>query len=119
MMIMVLLIPLTMIIFGKIFINKPPKKINYIYGYRTTMSMKNKETWEFAHHYIGKIWWTFGRILLIVSILALVYVFNRDADTIGILGGIVVGVQLLFLCLSFVPVEKALKKNFDIDGIRR
>lgn len=48
--------PLLMIIFGAIFRKAAPKKINSLYGYRTTMSMKNRDTWEFAHHYFGRIW---------------------------------------------------------------
>ena len=48
MLIMNLLIPFTMIGFGRHFMRKAPQKINGIYGYRTTMSMKNRETWEFA-----------------------------------------------------------------------
>ena len=34
----------------------PPKEINGIIGYRTTMSRKNMDTWKFAHDYCGKLW---------------------------------------------------------------
>lgn len=44
MTIMNLLIPLTMILFGIYFIKKSPKEINTTFGYRTSMSMKNKDT---------------------------------------------------------------------------
>ena len=54
MLLMDLLIPLTMVVFGKMFMTKSPKNINAVFGYRTTMSMKNKDTWEFAHKYCGK-----------------------------------------------------------------
>lgn len=43
------LIPVTMIIFGILWKSHPPKSINWAYGYRTSMSMKNNETWKFAH----------------------------------------------------------------------
>ena len=29
--------------------------VNFVFGYRTSMSMKNKDTWEFAHKYCGKV----------------------------------------------------------------
>ena len=64
MLIMDLLIPFTMIGFGYIFLKKAPKNINTLFGYRTTMSMKNKDTWEFAHKYCGKLWYVWGMILL-------------------------------------------------------
>ena len=49
MVMMDLMIPLIMIVFGKVFLKNPPKEINLIYGYRTGRSMKNKDTWNFAH----------------------------------------------------------------------
>ena len=48
MLIMDLLVPVTLIGFGKYFKTKAPKEINAVFGYRTSMSMKNRDTWEFA-----------------------------------------------------------------------
>ena len=55
MLIMVLLIPITMIVIGRLFLNNAPKDINYVFGYRTKRSMMNLETWKFAHEYIGNL----------------------------------------------------------------
>ena len=41
MLIMNLLIPVTMIGFGRLFMYKAPGAINVVYGYRTSISMKN------------------------------------------------------------------------------
>lgn len=60
MLAMNLLLPAIMIISGGYFMKKAPKEINYIFGYRTNMSMKNKDTWEFAHKYMGKLWFRLG-----------------------------------------------------------
>ena len=60
MVIMDLLVPLTMIGFGRYFLKQAPGTINWVFGYRTEMSMKNKDTWEFAHKYIGKLWYIKG-----------------------------------------------------------
>ena len=57
MLLMNLLNTFTLIGFGKHFMRKAPKEINEVFGYRTPMSMKNKDTWEFAHKYCGKIWY--------------------------------------------------------------
>ena len=48
MLIMNLLTPAVMIVFGIIFKKRAPKEINWIYGYRTQMSMKNEDTWQVA-----------------------------------------------------------------------
>ena len=62
-----IMIPLVMIIFGRVFIKSPPKNINDMYGYRTTMSMKNTDTWNFAHKYCGRLWFKTGMIILPIS----------------------------------------------------
>lgn len=114
-----LLIPVTMIGFGKLFLNKAPKEINSIFGYRTTMSMKNKDTWEFAHKYCGRIWFVCGWIVLLLSIIAMLFVLGKDNDTVGMIGGIVCGLQLIPVLGSIYPTEKALKKTFDKEGNRK
>lgn len=53
---MTLVLSATMIGFGRLFQKNPPQEINSLYGYRTARSMKNRETWDFAHHYIGRLW---------------------------------------------------------------
>ena len=119
MLLMDLLIPLTMVVFGKMFITKSPENINAVFGYRTTMSMKNKDTWEFAHKYCGKLWLKCGLALLPLSVVPLIFVFNKGTDIIGTVGGIVCAVQLIPLIGSIFPTEAALKKTFDRNGIRR
>lgn len=110
-----LFIPVLMIIFGKIFSDYPPKTINGTYGYRTSMSKKNQDTWNFAHEYCGKLWWKIGWIMLLIYIL-IQLLFNSNASYI--LTFILI-VQSIVLLGSILPVEKALKKNFDKDGNRR
>ncbi len=119
MLLMDLLIPLTMIALGKLFITKSPRNINPIFGYRTTMSMKNKDTWEFAHKYCGRLWLKCGLVLLPLSVIPLIFVFDKGTDIIGTVGDIVCIVQLVPLIGAIFPTEAALKKTFDKNGIRR
>ncbi|GAA0765352.1 hypothetical protein GCM10008908_01770 [Clostridium subterminale] len=119
MMVMDLLIPFTMVGFGKYFIKNAPKEINEVFGYRTSMSMKNKETWEFAHHYCGKLWLTIGFFMLIPSVIAMLFVIGKDESVVGTFGGIICGIQLIFLVGSIFPTERALKSNFDEHGNRK
>ena len=119
MLVMDLLIPLTMIGFGKLFMKNPPKEINALFGYRTTMSMKNSDTWEYAHKYCGKLWYRLGFLLLPFSAIPLLFVIGKAIDTIGIIGGAICFVQLIPLMGSIIPTEIALKRTFDKNGIRR
>ena len=119
MLLMDLLIPLTMIGFGRLFLTKAPKNVNAVFGYRTTMSMKNKDTWEFAHKFCGKLWFRCGLTLLPISVISLIFVLNKSIDVIGTVGGVVCAIQLIPLVGSIFPTEIALKKTFDQNGFRR
>lgn len=119
MLIMDLLIPFTMIGFGKYFLKTAPKEINAVFGYRTTMSMKNKDTWLFAHKYCGKIWYKVGLIMLPISFVIMLFVIGRTKDIIGMVGGIVCFVQMIPLVGTIIPTERALKMNFDENGNRK
>ena len=111
-----LLIPLTMIGFGRYFMKTAPKKINGSFGYRTGMSMKNRDTWEFAHKCCGRIWFVCGLVMLPLSAAAMLFALGKETDVVGTLGGIVCFVQMIPLTASIFAVEGALKKNFDRDG---
>ena len=114
-----LLVPAIMLYFGWRFQKKPPEKINQIYGYRTARSMKNQETWRFAHETCGRLWVRLGAVLLLLSLAAAAMTFGRGVETAGIVSAVVVVVQVVVVIGSIVPVERALKRNFDDQGRKR
>ena len=119
MLIMGLFMPLIMFGFGKLFLKQAPKEINLVFGYRTTMSMKNKDTWQFAHACLGKLWTRIGLIMLPVSIIPMLFVINQNTNTVAIVEGVLCTVQVVVLLASIIPVERALKQTFDRDGNRK
>jgi uncharacterized membrane protein len=112
-------IPVLMIGFGRMMWKHPPKNINGIIGYRTTRSMKNMDTWKFAHEYCGHLWWKAGWILLFPSILIQLPFYHATENTIGIIAGILAGIQCVILIVSVICTERALKKNFTEEGQKR
>ncbi|HHV28064.1 MAG TPA: SdpI family protein [Clostridium sp.] len=114
-----LMIPVIMILVGYMMYKHIPKKINGIYGYRTSRTMKNEDTWKFAHDCCGRLWFKIGFILLIPTIIAMLPFIHGDIKAVGIVTMIVQGVQVLTLIGSIFPVESALKKNFDDNGNSR
>ena len=117
--VMDLLVPAIMLYFGRRFQKKPPEKINQIYGYRTARSMKNQETWRFAHETCGRLWVRLGAVLLLLSLAAAAMTFGSGVETAGIVSAAVVVVQMVVVIGSIVPVERALKRNFDDQGRKR
>jgi len=119
MLVVNLILPVTMILLGRYYSRKAPKNINWVYGYRTTMSTKNKDTWEFAHKLLGKMWYRCGIVLLPLSVLVLLFVLGKRENVVAITGEIVCGVQVVIMVLVIHPIERALRKNFDKDGNRQ
>lgn len=114
-----LLITVTFIVGGRMMWKHCPKEINGIVGYKTKRSMKNMDTWKFAHDYCGHLWWNIGWMILVLSILVYIPFFYSSQSAIGILGGIICVVQCIILIVTIFPTEHALKKTFYDDGTRR
>lgn len=119
MLAMGLLFPAIMIMFGAVFAKTAPKKINYIFGYRTDMSMKNRDTWEFAHKYIGKLWFRLGLLLIPITMIPMLFVIGRTENIVGAVGLVVSFINTVALIVPIFFTEKALNRNFDKDGNRK
>ncbi len=91
-------------------------KINWIFGYRTTRSTKNPQTWHFANTYCGKLWCKLGKWMLILSALAMLPFLGTGEELISLAGGALVSLQTIVMLLPIYPTEKALKTNFDKNG---
>lgn len=111
--VMAALIPVIMIFLGTLY--KPPKNINGTNGYRTTRSMKSQDTWDFAQFYYKKIFLRIGIITLIPSVIFM-FIFKKNFEWAFLW---IVGIQVVIICLSIIPVERALKKNFDEYGLKK
>ncbi|MET3617893.1 putative membrane protein [Peptoniphilus olsenii] len=118
MFVMLLIVPLSMIFVGNYFYNKPPKSISKRTGYRTKRSMKSNETWLFANKCMGRLWRKVG-LLLILTLIPMLFVINKSEDYIGVVGGIISILQVIAIVGTIIPIEKALKENFDEEGNKR
>lgn len=114
-----ILIPVIMIIAGRMMWKHPPKKINGVIGYRTKRSMQNMDTWNFAHDHCGRLWWKIGWILLLPSVIVHIPVYGETENVIGTVGLILMAVQTIVLLASIFPTEQALKSTFTDAGVRR
>lgn len=113
MLICVLLLPLAMIVEGIVYFKGGGhEKINDTFGYRTKLSMRNQDTWDFAQKNFGKMFLITGVIILLPSAIPMLFVIGSDVDVCGWTGGGVALVQILVM-LSLIPImESAIKKKF-------
>lgn len=105
--------------FGYRFRNNPPKEINRWHGYRTRRSMKNMDTWIFAHHICGELFSKIGRFALPLSVAVVAATYSSDVNTTVTAGLIAMAVQIVAIFVSIFKVEKALKETFDEEGNRK
>lgn len=116
-LIMTIILSLTMIGFGFLFIKRPPREINSVIGYRTPMATKNKDTWNFAHRYSGKVWIRSG---IINAIISGIFVFVlQSLKNYNQLMLVLFYIQLAILLLVIPLTEIALRKAFDKNGNRK
>ena len=81
----------------------PPKKINYLYGYRTSSSMKNIESWNLANKYSSNLMLTSMLLLLFVSYIFDLLDFEAKNWLISLL--------ILSFAIIFFLTEKKIKQN--------
>lgn len=106
------LITFIMLLFGGLFIIHPPKKINQFYGYRTSSSMKSKETWKFAHKELGKLWFITGIISFILTLsfeILLPFDYNKTSL-------ICLVINTILLVIPLPIIEILLNHKFDSKG---
>ena len=94
---------------GIFLVKCPPKKINGLYGYRTSRSMQSQEAWDFSQRYSSKIMVMVGIVYVILGPLSL-FVPKQD-DMVGALISIVIVLTGVFV--MFYKTERQLGKRFD------
>lgn len=114
-----LIIPIVMVIAGRMMWKHCPKHINSMLGYRTTRSMKNMDTWKFANEHCGRLWYKMGLFMLAFSVLVSVLLLRTNDNTYSMISLIFVLLQCIILIVSIIPTELALKKMFYEDGTRK
>ena len=107
--------PLVLMVVGLIFWKFPPKKINGIYEYRTTRSMKSQAAWNFAQRYSSKIMIMFGIVLLALSLCARWlqgWLCLNTACAMAYDIGVIAFLPILLVIPVIVMTEMQLRKRF-------
>ena len=90
-----MIIPIVMVIVGRMMWKHCPKHINGMLGYRTTRSMKNMDTWRFANEHCGRLWYKMGLFMLAFSVLVSVLLLRTNDNTYSM-------ISLIFILLQCI-----------------
>lgn len=115
-----MLLPLTLLGLGlMIWLTKP--SYGDAFGYRTTWSLKSKETWTLAQELFGRICTRVYAVLSFFTLISGVIPIILKADEIA-LSIVVMAVNLADFIALFVIigiVDEKVKRRFDKDGNRK
>jgi carbon starvation protein CstA len=107
-----IIVAIVFIPLGFILMKYPPKGINIMYGYRTSLSMKNQDTWDVSQKYGGFSMIIFGAINVILAVWSIIQpmIINKTVQIIFLLIGATV---------MLIIDEIYLIKLFNKDGTRK
>ena len=88
--------------------------MNYFYGFRTERSMKNKDTWRYAHLHQSKLLLISGTITIIAVLLLMFYLKESFIRYIVYIVIAEIAVQIMLIPIT----ERELKKTFNKSGKR-
>lgn len=90
---------------GLILLKFPPKRINGLYGYRTTRSMSSQKNWDFAQKYSAKLMAKSGTLLILTGVIGSFTPIKEK---------IIITVSVIFFLIScimlFYKTEQGMKK---------
>ena len=98
---------LIFLIVGYIQHRLPPKKINHLYGYRTSASMKSQESWDFAQKYSAKKMMKMGNYIITLGLLSWIVDLQLPWSV-----GIALTIVTVGPIIMLFKVESELKKRF-------
>lgn len=109
-----MLLPVCMLVLGRIWKSAPPKKINWAYGYRTRRSTASRAAWEFAHGFVSVLLRRIGLTSLVFSAVAMAVLgaITIELTTVAVTAVILVALQFIAFMASAVLTERALKEKF-------
>lgn len=109
-----LTVGLTALVFlgaGWLLINRPPRKINHLYGYRMPSSMSSQERWDFAQKASGVQTVRIGWILLALAFVRLLIPGMGDISDVLL----ALGVVILACIRVMTRTEQDMKHRFGSD----
>lgn len=105
---------LVCLIVGLVFLRFPPKKINSLYGYRTTRSQRDIASWNFAQRFSAKamVWASLADIAVCWIGDVLLCRMGLSASELVCYDNVIAGIACIALCVAVIlPTELALARR--------
>lgn len=117
-LVVAMLIPAVQLLVGCLAKHNIPRRVNWLWGYRTPLSMKNADTWQFANACMGKILVPGSVVMLVLVPVAMLFLLGKSEETIVTFGAMIVCAAMLPVLAVIPYTEKKMRRTFDKDGNR-
>ena len=109
-MVETLILPVIVLIAGIILLAAPPKKVNFIYGFRTKTSSTNEETWQYCNRLCAVLMIVIGAL----AVIAVCATIRMTAELFGVLsvGEFVNILAIAAILLSVPAINHCCRKKF-------
>jgi uncharacterized membrane protein len=105
------IISFTLLLLGTLLRIKPIRKINPLFGYRTSQSMANQASWDFANkNFSIKVQIIGATSLLLSAILTACSFFQVEIDY-QLIALILIIVQSVLVIVAIILVERSLRRR--------
>ncbi len=102
--------PIMLVAFGYYWQLRPPKKINWFYGYRTRRSMANQQIWDFANKIGAQMFKMVGLVSLVLSVPC----YFLLPESIGIVASFII--VIIGIGVGMYRCETKITRYFDKKG---
>ena len=119
MLILSLIVPILMVVFGYIFGKEIPTMGESKLAYKSKRANLSKMTWSFAHKNMGNAWFITGAIFLPTSIAIMLLFRDSDIRPVLIAGISVTASETIVMLIEMGIIELLLKYRFDEQGNRK
>lgn len=90
-------LPIALMIISILWIVYPPKNRNYIYGYRTSTSLKNNENWHYANFIASRTLLTLSIVIILIHTTAFIMAIDATNSLINLL-------MISYIIISFAVI---------------
>ena len=109
-------VPIILMMIGALTHSLPPRKINMLYGYRSPMSMKNQDTWDFAQDFFNNKIAILGVIQALLGVFAILASYILLPAHIMLVAYIGCGLEVASIIVLGLVTEHQLNQYFNKDG---
>ncbi len=96
--------PLILLV-AAVFVVFPPRKINYLYGYRSYRSMKSQQAWDLANRFSARYMVVAALMTCLVQVITIIWLPLKQSFTAS-------AAFMIVALLSVIPVtERKLKER--------